>query len=73
MKLGKTQEAILRALKQHKGWYRGAGWRWSSTGETERLLETLVKRGLVVAVEETFSPGVGPSYVTKVYRPKEPA
>ena len=46
--LGVNQRAMLGSLKDHKGWSRGCGWIWSTNGETEKILESLVKRGLVV-------------------------
>lgn len=46
-KLGTTQENVLRCLKEHKSWHRGGGWYWDTDRNTERVLDSLVKRGLV--------------------------
>ncbi len=46
--LGKTQKNILNSLERHGSWHgRGCGWVWDTHAGTERVLETLVKRGLV--------------------------
>lgn len=46
--LGKTQEDVLRALRSHGSWSRGCGWCWDTRSGTERVLDSLVRRGLVV-------------------------
>ena len=51
--LGSTQQAVLRCLRQHKCWYLGCGWIWSNNSETVRLMESLVKRGLVTKSKTT--------------------
>lgn len=57
-KIGKNQAACLRALKEHGGW--PGGWIWTNRSETVRLLDSLVKRGLVTVTEETIKhPAVG--------------
>ena len=50
--LGKTQQAMLDALKRHGGWstYR-CGWLWNTPSYTIKLCESLVARGLVVKTE----------------------
>lgn len=45
--LGDTQQAVLRALHQHQRWYAGCGWVWDTPSGTERLLQSLERRGLV--------------------------
>lgn len=52
--LGKDQESILDCLREHNGgvWYGGCGWVWSTYSATVRLLESLVKRGLVERTEK---------------------
>ena len=45
-KLGKTQQGVLRSLLAHRT-YPGGAWVWSTPSATERVLDTLVKRGLV--------------------------
>jgi len=64
--LGKEQQGVLRSLKDH-GSYPGQ-WVWSNRSTTVRLLESLVKRGLVVKTIETFNPLISPSYQRLVYR-----
>jgi hypothetical protein len=49
-KIGNRQQAILKCLWKHGAWYRGCGWTWSYTSETERVLESLANRGLVHAI-----------------------
>lgn len=47
-KLGSTQKSVLGALKAHGFWSEcGCGWVWDTPGHTIRILESLVKRGLV--------------------------
>jgi hypothetical protein len=47
--IGKTQREILKCVLDHGCWYSGCGWLWTSYHETERLMESLAKRGLLVA------------------------
>jgi hypothetical protein len=47
-KLGKTQAAVLKCLQRHGRYYPGCGWYWNNTSGTIRILESLVRRGLVV-------------------------
>ena len=58
--LGKTQQAMLEALKTHGGWstYR-CGWVWDTPGHTLKLCESLLVRGLVV---KRVVPGEGTIY-----------
>ena len=49
--LGKTQTSVLSALVEHKSWYAGCGWTWTTDRNTERLLDSLVRRGLVERTE----------------------
>ena len=46
-KLGINQEAIIGSLTRHGSYYPGCGWTWGSQSETEKLLNSLVKRGIV--------------------------
>lgn len=52
--LGENQRQALKALAEHNGgaWYPGAGWIWTNTSTTVRLLDSLVTRGLVSYSEE---------------------
>jgi hypothetical protein len=47
--LGKNQLGCLRALGRHGYWASGwgSGWTWHSDSETRRILDSLVRRGLV--------------------------
>lgn len=46
-KLGETQKQMLIALEEHGSWKRGCGWLWDTPSGTERILNSLVARGLV--------------------------
>jgi hypothetical protein len=56
-KLGSTQEGVLRALIRH-GRFPG-GWVWNTRSETERALESLVKRGVVERTERPMTDYAG--------------
>jgi hypothetical protein len=64
--LGKNQKGVLQSLRDHGSWHTGAGWYWDTFANTERILDSLVKRGLVVRTIETPVPG---GWVRPVYRP----
>lgn len=49
-KLGKNQREVLRALVVHRTW--PGGWVWENTSSTTRLLDSLVKRGLVKRTDD---------------------
>ena len=55
-KLGKNQEGVLKALHDHGNYHptRLCGWRWSTEADTKRILDTLVKRGLVTINDEGY-------------------
>ncbi len=47
-KLGKKQERMMEALRSHQGeWHPGCGWVWGNDSRTDRILLSLVRRGLV--------------------------
>lgn len=48
-KLGKTQAIVLEILQTRTPVYEigGGGWTWSNASTTARILDGLVKRGLV--------------------------
>lgn len=55
MRLGKTQLAVLRALRDHKTWHcngYGCGWTWSNKSETIRIMDSLVKAGFATKDEK---------------------
>ncbi len=58
-KLGKTQRSVLKSLADRSGvWFDGCGWLWSSRSMTVRILDSLVRRGLVeVDLAEASRPG----------------
>ena len=71
-KLGTKQRGVLRAIRDHGRWYRGCGWVWGATNETEKLLQALVARQLVLVTDELWQApphqrGMPPRTVT-VYR-----
>lgn len=51
-RLGETQRDVLWSLIQHKEWHSGSGWHWNNFSETVRIMESLVKRGLVDKAQE---------------------
>lgn len=63
--LGKNQRGVLRALQSDRYggvWYPGCGWIWSTRSETERLLDSLVNRGLATREERTAQRGAPGRY-----------
>jgi hypothetical protein len=70
IKLGKNQRNVLAALHRHKRWQRGGGWIWSTDlDETERLLDQLVQKGLVVVSEEKLVDLREREQTSRVYKP----
>ena len=63
-KLGKTQAAVLKHLQRHGRYYFGCGWYWNNKSGTIRILESLVRRGLVVKVVK--DPGLDPLNVDPI-------
>ena len=53
--LGETQRSVLRALAEHGQWHVMCGWMWDTTSGTIRVLESLVRRGLVTKTTEKKS------------------
>ncbi len=54
--LGKNQEHLLKTLRERNGvWHPHCGWISTNQSGTVRLLESLVKRGLVVKTEGTYA------------------
>jgi DNA-binding PadR family transcriptional regulator len=53
--LGENQRAVLAALRRHGSYHNGGGWTWSGHLSTVRILDTLVKRGLVEVIEEAWA------------------
>lgn len=74
--LGKNQQDMLRALVEHHTWSPGCGWLWSTPSATVRLLDGLVRRGLVTTSVSTRTMGPkGYQYTVEVttYLPTEAA
>lgn len=48
-KLGVNQLGVIRGMQQRdlQGWYAGCGWLWNTHSGTERICQSLAKRGLV--------------------------
>lgn len=69
-KLGSLQVEMLRCLRQHGYFYAGCGWIWQNYSITTRVLDSLVKRGLVIRTEQpTTNPGPRGTYTHVEYRP----
>lgn len=47
--LGVNQLGVIRGMQDRdlKGWYLGCGWLWATHSQTERICQSLAKRGLV--------------------------
>jgi hypothetical protein len=68
--LGRIQYEVLRCLVAHEReanrypgsvagqWTRGCGWHWDTPSNTERMFESLARRGLVDRHEEKFKSGI---------------
>ncbi len=55
-KLGATQADVLRTLIDHRYWHAGGcGWVWTTERNTQRILDSLVKRGLVRVDDVTIN------------------
>ena len=53
--LGGTQQEVLRSLRNHGYWhYSRCGWYWDTLGNTEKVLDSLVRRGLVTKDGDGF-------------------
>lgn len=71
MKLGVNQLGVLRSLVEHRLWFGGGwgcGWIWASASNTERILDTLVKRGMAV---KAIEPILTHKRTAMVWRPSE--
>jgi hypothetical protein len=70
IRLGKNQRSVLAALHRHKHWQRGGGWVWNTNlDETERLLDQLVEKGLVVVTEDKLVDFRKSKQTSRVYKP----
>lgn len=52
--LGENQRYLLRSMAtRHDGrWHPGCGWYWANTSTTVRMLDSLVKRGLLAKYDD---------------------
>ena len=51
--LGTIQADVLKSLQDHGYWSRvGCGWLWDTPSNTERIMESLVRRGLAAKTTE---------------------
>ncbi len=51
--LGCVQADVLKSLQEHGYWSRvGCGWLWDTWSNTERIMESLVRRGLATKTTE---------------------
>jgi hypothetical protein len=67
--LGSIQKAVIKRLKDHGSWFYGCGWVWDTPGNTEKVLKSLVKRGLVKTEAGWSGPDFGRG--TTVYKLQE--
>lgn len=67
-KLGENQKGIIESLKQHGSYHTHGfcGWVWDTPANTVKILESLVKRGLVEVIEDKDYKPYG-----KIYRLKD--
>ena len=52
VRIGVNQQGVLQSLKTHGSWHSMCGWLWKTHNGTILILETLVRRGLVVKTKE---------------------
>lgn len=55
-KLGDNQRAVLQSLVEFGRWHRGCGWLWDTNAGTERILDSLVRRGLARKDKDGYRP-----------------
>ena len=68
-KRGSIQDAVLRSLREYKSWTPGCGWLWDSASNTQRILESLVKRGDAIKVTSPRLGRDGNMHDITVYHP----
>lgn len=54
--LGVRQSGLLQALRREGGWHQHAGWYWESIRVTEKILQSLVRRGYAVLIDGVYRP-----------------
>lgn len=55
--IGEIQLGVLDALDEHGGWEPGCGWVWTTHAQTQKVLDTLVRRGLAKVSNIDGRPG----------------
>jgi hypothetical protein len=66
--LGQTQLAVIDALQRHGGhWRDGCGWQWDTPSGTRKIMEGLLKRGVVTCEDEEIK-GKYRSWTVRTYR-----
>jgi len=70
--LGHVQIAILASLVEHRIWSRRGlgGWLWDTPGNTERVLDSLVKRGFAAQNGNTYIPTAAGKKSIKIQKVK---
>ena len=64
VRLGRIQQSVFGVLQEHGEWWDFApGWTWGTTTETKKILESLVRRGVVLRHCEAGRAGI-------TYRPR---
>ena len=58
-RLRSRQQAVLASILLYRGWISGTGWKWGSDSETDSVLRTLAKKGLVEIIVERDGNGYG--------------
>jgi DNA-binding PadR family transcriptional regulator len=66
--LGDNQRSVLNCLKRHGYYRRGGAWIWNSHSGTEKILDSLVRRGLVAITEENVRPATMRPVIKVTYR-----
>jgi len=54
-KLGEVQKTVLAAISKSKVWHPGCRWVYGTPSETKRVLNSLVRIGLVSQDGSTYS------------------
>ncbi len=67
-KLGSVQESVLNSLREYGSWHRGGFWYWDTNSGTERIMESLVKRGVATKRQDKHRTIYEPVKEKKVVR-----
>jgi hypothetical protein len=68
--LGRRQRAVLKTLAERNNgeWFPGCGWHWGNKSTTIKLLDSLVRRGLVERTETVKTALSGTVWRTPLFR-----